>query len=317
MPLSDDPKVNETADQLVTGLRGAFKTPQEFRAAHARGKLVTGTFAPSAEAGKLSKAPHFHRPVPLIVRFSNSTGLPQIPDTDPNGMPRGMAVRFVLSENGHRHTDVVFHSTNAFPARTGEEFLEVLAAIGDGSLGDYLESHPAAARFVNEPKPFPTSFGTLAYFGLHAFRLVPETGKETVVRYLIEPVAGVHTLSAEEVAQKSNTYLFDELEQHLSTSPIEFKLLAQIAEAGDPTNDVTKHWPESRKKVELGIIKLDKSVVEPQDARDQKRIIFDPIPRVDGVEASDDPLLEMRAAVYLIGGKERRAAPDVTAAGLA
>ncbi|KAK3670054.1 hypothetical protein LTR78_010085 [Recurvomyces mirabilis] len=317
MPLSDDPKVNVTADQLVKGLRGAFHTPREFRAAHARGKLVGGTFTPSAEAGNLSKAPHFNHPVPLIVRFSSSTGLPQIPDTDPNGMPRGMAVRFVLSEDGHRHTDIVFHSTKAFPARTGEEFLEVLAAIGDGSIGEYLDAHPAAARFVNEPKPFPISFGTLAYFGLHAFRLVPETGRETIVRYLIEPVAGVHTLSAEEVAQKSSTYLFDELEEHLSTSPVEFKLLAQIAEAGDPTNDVTKHWPESRKKVELGIIKLEESVVEPQDAREQKRIIFDPIPRVDGVDASDDPLLEIRAAVYLIGGKERRAAPVVSAAAVA
>jgi catalase len=37
-------------------------------------------------------------------------------------------------------------------------------------------------------------------------------------------------------------------------------------------------------------------------------VIFDPIPRVEGVEASDDPLLEMRAAVYLVSGRGRRAA---------
>lgn len=39
----------------------------------------------------------------------------------------------------------------------------------------------------------------------------------------------------------------------------------------------------------------------------QKHIIFDPIPRVEGVEASDDPLLEMRASIYLVSGKQRRA----------
>jgi catalase len=35
---------------------------------------------------------------------------------------------------------------------------------------------------------------------------------------------------------------------------------------------------------------------------------MDPIPRVDGIEPSADPILEFRAALYLLGGRERRAA---------
>jgi len=46
----------------------------------------------------------------------------------------------------------------------------------------------------------------------------------------------------------------------------------------------------------------------PNNAAEQKKIIFDPIPRVEGVDASADPLLEMRAALYLISGQQRRAA---------
>jgi len=42
---------------------------------------------------------------------------------------------------------------------------------------------------------------------------------------------------------------------------------------------------------------------------DSTAIIFDPIPRVDGIDASDDPLLELRA-VYLLSGRRRRAAPE-------
>ncbi|WP_255406352.1 hypothetical protein [Mycobacterium sp. E796] len=42
--------------------------------------------------------------------------------------------------------------------------------------------------------------------------------------------------------------------------------------------------------------------------RSQRHIVFDPIPRLEGIEPSDDPLLELRAAVYLISGRERRAA---------
>ncbi len=44
------------------------------------------------------------------------------------------------------------------------------------------------------------------------------------------------------------------------------------------------------------------------NAAEQKQIIFDPIPRVDGIEPSDDPLLELRAAVYLLSGRRRRSA---------
>jgi catalase len=42
--------------------------------------------------------------------------------------------------------------------------------------------------------------------------------------------------------------------------------------------------------------------------KEQKYIIMDPIPRVQGIEPSDDPLLELRAALYLISGRQRRAA---------
>jgi catalase len=52
------------------------------------------------------------------------------------------------------------------------------------------------------------------------------------------------------------------------------------------------------------------------DAKQQKHIIFDPIPRVDGIEPSDDPLLELRAAVYLLSGRRRREAPETRSSGV-
>lgn len=61
-----------------------------------------------------------------------------------------------------------------------------------------------------------------------------------------------------------------------------------------------------RKVVDLGTLQIEKAVLD--DAKEQKNVIFDPIPRVDGVEPSADPLLELRAAIYLLSGRERRAA---------
>jgi catalase len=56
----------------------------------------------------------------------------------------------------------------------------------------------------------------------------------------------------------------------------------------------------------FGEISLNK--IAPNNATEQQHIIFDPIPRVDGIEASADPLFEPRANVYLMSGRRRRAA---------
>src|SRR6266481_1720449 len=100
-----------------------------FRPAHAKGLMCSGMFVPSAEAAKLTRAPHANRPsTPVTVRYSDSTGLPNIPDNDPaRSGPRGIAIRFHLDE--HLHTDIVAHSFDGFPVRTGEEFLELLRAV--------------------------------------------------------------------------------------------------------------------------------------------------------------------------------------------
>lgn len=291
---------------------GAFKTRRtNILTAHAHGRLTKGTFTPAPEAASLSSAPHFNNAsTPVIVRFSSATGIPDIPDTDPNAMPRGMATRFVLSDDGHKHTDIIAHSTAFFPMRTGEGFLQMLGALGSGTIGKFLEENPSAAAFVQDPKPSPTSFATEKFFGVNAFKLIDKSGKGTFVRYQIVPEASYSVLSDDELKEKSATYLFDELEVRVAKGPMLFQLNAQIAEDGDPTDDATKHWPDDRKVVQLGMIKVEEIEPSVESKKDQQRIIFDPIPRgIEGIEASDDPLLEMRAAVYLISGRERREAP--------
>jgi catalase len=273
--------------------------------AHARGVLLTGTFTPSEDAKTLSSAPQFNSPsTPITVRFSSSTGIPQIPDTDPNANPRGIAIRFNLG--GRKHTDIVSHSTPFFPVRTGQEFLDFLGAITGGTIGDYLGAHPKALAFVQAPKPSPESFATEPYFGVTALKFINAEGKTTYFRYQIIPEAGIKTLDEESLKEKGPNYLFEELPKRIAEGPASYKLLAQIAEEGDTTDDATVHWPEDRKLVELGTVKLE--AMMPESEKEQKHMIFDPIPRVQGIEPSDDPLLELRAAVYLLSGRERRAA---------
>lgn len=319
MPLPADEKLIRLSEDLLKQFDTIFGLHAGFRPAHAKGILLSGTFAPSPEAASLTRAPHaMRKSTPVTVRFSNSTGLPLIPDNDPNANPRGLAIRFHLAD--HVHTDIVSHSTDGFPTRTGEEFLEMLRAVAAAStskespspIETFLGAHPAALAFVQTPKPAPSSFATEAYFGVTAMRFTNQEGASRYGRYRIVPDAGVEHLTDAAAKTRDANFLFEELTERVKSGPIEFKIFVQVANEGDVVDDATVHWPEDRELTPLGSISLD--AIVPDNAREQKKIIFDPIPRVDGIEPSADPLLELRAAIYLLSGRRRRQAPESSAA---
>lgn len=237
-----------------------------------------------------------------------ATGLPDIPDNSPNAGPRGFALRFQLATQPRRvHTDIVAHSVDAFPGSDGDEALAFFKALKDGTVESFLSTHPKALAFVKLPKPAPASFANEQFFGVNAFKLIDSDGNGTYMRYRIVPAAGLRTLGDEEVKERGENYLFDDLPKLVEAGPVVFELRAQVAEEGDVTDDACVHWPDERQVVDLGTISL-KGLVE-DDAAEQKHIIFDPVPRdIPGLEPSADPLLAVRAGVYLISGRERRAA---------
>jgi catalase len=313
MPLPTDEKILALSHDLLQQFDQIFGQHPGFRPAHAKGTLLTGTFIPAAHAASLTRAPHLLRQsTPVTVRFSNSTGIPLIPDNDPNASPRGMAIRFNLAE--HVHTDIVSHSTDGFPTHTGQEFLEFLRALAATDLSKipgspleaFLGSHPAALAFVQAPKPFPVSFATETYFAVTAMRFINDQNVARYGRYRIVPEAGNDHLDDATASTRSANYLFEELPQRIAKGPVNFRILVQVANPGDVVDDATIHWPEDREVVELGTLELDAPVAD--NDHEQQYIIFDPIPRLDGIEPSADPLLELRAAIYLISGRRRRAA---------
>ena len=313
MPLPSDQKLIQLGNDLIAQFDAIFGLYPGFRPAHAKGVLLTGTFTPSPEARSLTRAPHITRAsTPVTARFSNSTGLPSLPDNDPNANPRGLAIRFHLAD--HVHTDIISHSTDGFPARTGQEFLEFLrAAAASGPSAPspspvevFLGSHPAALAFVQTPKPSPSSFARDAYFGVTAFRFTNQAGVTRHGRYRISPAAGIEHLDDAAAKAKDANYLFDELTERIAKGPVRFDIHVQVANESDIVDDATIHWPADRRLIPFGGIALTAKVR--YDAQQQKQIIFDPLPRVDGIEPSDDPLLELRAATYLLSGRRRRQA---------
>ena len=75
---------------------------------------------------------------------------------------------------------------------------------------------------------------------------------------------------------------------------------------GDDVTDSSVTWPEDRPENAFGTITLTGRVDDREPER--RKIIFDPIPRVDGIDTSGDPLSEVRSEIYLLSGRRRRAA---------
>jgi catalase len=282
-----------------------------FRFNHAKGIVVSGSFTPTPEARSLSKAAHFAGPaVPVTARFSNAPGVPTNDDNSPGSGPRGMAVRFNLPSGAF--TDIVAISHNGFVVGTGEEFLaffKAIAASGPDAphpnpVETFLGSHPRAAKFAAEVGVPPRSYATAAYFGNNAFVLVDGSGRKQPVRYQIVPVAGVAHLDSAAAARAGGDYLSQELRRRLAAGPAQFRLYAQLPNPGDPTNDGSIVWPDDRKRVLLGTIRLTR--VEPEQEELQRSLAFNPTFLTAGIELSDDPLVQLRSAVYALSVAHRR-----------
>ncbi len=287
--------------QMVDALYTAFGDHHS-RAVHAKGIMAVGTFEPSPEAANLSKASIFsHGALPILVRFSDFTGIPEIPDNVGDANPRGFAVKFKLPDGSS--ADVVTHSFNGFPAANSAEFRQLLLAIGASGAGaarptaldGFLGSHPIAKIFLTTQKPPPESYATLSYFGVNAFEFTGANGNRRFVRYRFVPVGGESLLTPGQLSAMGPNYLQTELPARLAKSPTAFIWYAQIAEAADVIGNPSIAWPDSRALVKLGVLRIDDMAPDP--AATDKATLFIPLNVPVGI-APADPMLEVRQESY-------------------
>ena len=299
-----------TYAQIIDTLTLIFGSHPGYRPAHAKGVVCDGTFTPNSAAASISHASHLQRDaVPITVRFSNFAGIPTVSDGDANASPRGLGIRFHLP--GGADTDIVAHSYNGFPVAIAEEFLTFLKALASSGpdapkptpLDTFLAGHPRAKLFV-APKPVPASFAAESYYGVDAFRFINRDGAVRLGRYRIHPMGGEHYLDTAAVAARPANFLFDELAARLERGPARFQLFVQLAERSDQTNDASISWPDDRPRIELGTLSAMRNAVDSDAAK--RRLLFDPMRLVDGIELSDDPLVMARSAVYAISYERRQ-----------
>jgi catalase len=294
--------------QIVDVMNKIYGSHAGFRANHAKGVVVEGHFKASPAAAKLSRAALFDgSTIPVTVRFSDSGGLPTVPDGSPGANPHGMAIKYRLANGAD--TDMVINSLKFFPVGTGEDFRDMLIAASESGpdapkptkFDQFMASHPSVGKALATVAT-PASFADENYFGIDAFVFVDKAGKKQAVRYQMIPEKLVH-LSADDAAKKSPDFLVDEMPRRVAQKPVVFHLKAQLAEAGDQTKDPSQPWPDTRKVVDLGVLTLDKPVADSLAA--QKQLLFMPTALTDGIELSDDPLPVIRAGAYAVSFSRR------------
>ena len=296
------------AEEVVDAINDVSGVHSGQRAAHARGTVVAGRFEALPAAKALTRAPHMQGgSLRATVRFSNGGGDPGIPDYATEG--RGMAVKVYLPDG--RRTDMVALSLPAFFARTPDDFLEFTRArrpdpaTGQPDmerLGAWLGAHPEAGPAIQAAVSAapPASYATCAYNGIHTFRWVNGEEVGRFVRFRWEPESGVETLSAEDARARGATYLQDDI---ATRAGAEFTLAVTLAEPGDPVDDPTVAWPDSRERVEVGRLELTGPDTERE--RDGDVLVFDPTRVVEGIELSGDPILRFRPRAYSVSVERR------------
>jgi catalase len=303
-----------TSERLVDAINDLSGRHAGHRAAHAKGTLCAGTFTAAPTAHDLTRAAHMRGdPVRVTVRFSNGSGDPGSPDGDRRD-GRGMAIKFYLPDGGGT-TDIVSITIPVFFVRTPEDFLGFTQArkpdpetgeIDMEKVGAFVAAHPETAAALQLILPTfvpPRSYATCAFNSLHAFQLVNGAGEGRWIRYRIEPEAGVATVPEEEIEGLPPDYLQDEIRERLEREPVRFRLLATVAEDGDPLDDPTAAWPEEREQVELGTIELTGLDTSREVGDDV--LVFDPTRVTDGIEPSDDPILHARSGAYSVSVERR------------
>jgi catalase len=297
-----------TPESFVDALNAAFGKQTTQRSAHAKGVVLLGKFVPSAEAASVSKALHFHREVPVTVRFSANSGIAKIADTDPRAAPRGLAIRFRLPDGSD--TDLVTHSYNGFPARNAEEFQQFFLAIAGSKPGApsptpieaFRETHPAAKAFLTTREPPPVSYATTAYFGVNSFRFVNEKGAVTIGRYQLLPDAGRHFLSKDESAKAATDYLADEIRQRVTREAVRFTMVLQLPAPGDKIDDPSVAWASTNAITTLGTLTV--ASVVPDSEATQRALLFLPALLPAGIEPAD-PMIAFRNKTYPVSYERR------------
>ena len=194
--------------------------------------------------------------------------------------------------------------------KSQDEFVELIQASAPSlrSAARFLRfvaTHPKALRTMRTDLAAlrsPASYATVPYYAIHAFKWVDADDGERYVRYRWVPDARRATLSPRAAKRRGRDYLHEELRERLAREPIRFSLELQVAAPDDDVDDPSAIWPRERERFRAGAVEVTAVADDAPDA-----YVYDPLRLTDGIEPSNDPILNFRPRAYAVSAERRSA----------
>ena len=277
-----------------------------YRRSGAKGICAMGEFVGTDDARALSTASVFSgKPVPVVVRFSVGGANPKAADNAKS--QRNLALQFNLPDGEMWIMGNI--SAPVFGASSPQQLMDFLVSRQPDPATKVAD--PAKVKAFNDAnpevllqakhyasQPVPASFGSVNYWGVHAYGFVNARGSKQFGKWIFEPVGGLQGLTDDEAKAKGASFLFDDLRQRVKEGKVAFNFNLELAQPGDKIDSATVPLPEGRKKVNMGLLKV--TAVSEDGGGACLTTNYNPMVMPKGVEASADPMLPARAAPYAV-----------------
>ncbi|MEO6870924.1 MAG: catalase [Chthoniobacterales bacterium] len=291
------------------------------RVVHARGVAAHGYFQSYKNHSNLTKAGFLNDPsrqTPVFMRFSTVAGSRGASDLSRD--VRGFAIKFYTDEGIF---DMVGNNIPIFFIQDAMKFPDLVHAVkpephneipqgasAHDTFYDFISLSPETIHmlmWVMSDRAIPRSLRMIEGFGIHTFRFIDAQNRSRFVKFHFKPKLGMHSVLWEE-AQKISGFdqdfhrrdLWDAIEA--GDFP-EWEFGVQVVEEKDEHKfdfdllDATKLIPEEMVPITpLGKLVLNRN---PDNYfAETEQVAFHPGHLVNGIDFSDDPLLQGRLFSY-------------------
>jgi catalase len=288
-----------TPDKMIAALAPPSGPALGHRRNHAKGICFTGTFEANGNGAVLSRAEVLARGrYPALGRFN--LGTPNPDAADATVRVRGMGLRIATPDGQEWRSAMI--DAPVFAVSTPQAFHALLLASGDkdpGAMAAFAKANPEFGAFAAWAKsaPWTGSYAEDRFNGLNSFIFTDASGDDHAVRWSLLPTAQVVPVSPDDLAKLGPDVLATEIAARVrDKGPLRWTMRVTVANAGDPTNDPSKVWPDDRRTIEVGTLVVQR--IEAEADGPCREINFDPTVLPPGMRTSDDPFPAARSSVY-------------------
>ena len=305
------------------------------RVVHARGFGAHGFFENYESLADITRADLFQRAgerTPAFVRFSTVAGNKGSPDLARD--VRGFAVKLYTQQG---NWDIVGNNIPVFFIQDAVKFPDLIhaakqepdrgfpqAATAHDNFWDFASLMPESTHMLMwamSDRAIPRSFRFMEGFGVHTFRLVDAEGRSTFVKFHWKPKGGLQSVAWDEAVKINGAdpdFHRRDLWNAIQAGDFpEWELGLQLFDDDFADRfafdvlDATKIVPEEEVPVRIvGRLVLDR-VVDNFFA-ETEQVAFCTQNIVDGVDFTNDPLLQGRNFSYLDTQLKRLGSPNFT-----